>query len=80
MMYVQPANSSDDPFKRLKDRVRRRMQESAIGEKMHGLVRDAHTAYVEVLKAENIILTRAEHERLFRAFMKGMLDDALMDL
>ncbi len=79
-MYVQPVNSSDDPFKQLKDRVRRSMHEGAIGENMHGLMEDAHAAYVEVLKAENIILTRAEHKRLFRAVMKGMLDDALMDL
>ena len=67
----------DDPFKRLKDRIRLRLKEEMIEEKMLAVL---NNAYAEVLRTENIVLTRKERERLLREVLKDTLDDMLRDL
>ena len=44
---------------------------------MLNVVKDAYT---ELLRSENILLSRAEHNRLFRAVLQEMTDDMLTGL
>jgi hypothetical protein len=67
----------DDPFKRLKDRIRLRLKQEMVEEQMLGVL---NNAYAEVLRTENIVLTRKERERLLREVLKDTLDDMLRDL
>jgi hypothetical protein len=76
-MMAQPYSSPDDPRELLKNRILLRMQEDQIDEQMMGLVKDA---FAEALRAENIVLSRAENERIFRAVLREIPDDALNDL
>jgi hypothetical protein len=67
----------DDPFKRLKDRIRLRLKQEMVEEQMLGVL---NNAYAEVLRTENIVLTRKERERLLREVLKDTLDDMLREL
>ncbi len=67
-------SSSDDPFKRLKDRFVRRMKEDMISEKMLDVVKDAYT---ELIRSENIILSRKEQNRLLQAVVQEMVEEIL---
>ena len=78
---IPPLNDlPDDPFERLRNRIYLRMKEEMIDEKMLGVAKDAYGAYTEVLRTENILLTQAERDRLFRAVLKEMLDEVLNDI
>ena len=68
---------SDDPFKQLKDRIRLRLKEEMIDDKILDVMKEA---YVELLRGENIILSRAENNRLFRAVLQETLNDILANL
>jgi hypothetical protein len=50
------------------------MKENQTDEQVVSLVKDAFT---EALRTENIVLSRAEHGRLFRAVLREVLDDML---
>jgi hypothetical protein len=76
-MLPQQHNSLDDPFGQLKNRILLRIKEDQIDEQVLGLVKDAFT---ETLRTENILLSQAEHDRLFRAILREILDDVLNDL
>jgi hypothetical protein len=76
-MMTRPFAPPDDPFERLKNRILFLMKESQIDEQVLDLVKNG---FAEALRAENIVLTRAEHDRLFRAVLRDMLDDLLNDL
>ena len=76
-MTPQQYNSWDDPFKQLKDRFCARMKEDMISDKMLDVVKDAYT---ELMRSENIILSRSEHNRLFRAVLQEMVDDMFTGL
>ena len=78
-MITEPYNSSDDPFERLKSRILQRMREEGIEEELSDVVKDTYHAYTQALRAENIILSRREHNRLLQAVLKDLLDDALGD-
>ena len=66
---------SDDPFERLKDRIRTRFKEEMIEDQIFGVVQHA---FSEVLKTENIVLSRVERNRLLREILKDTLDDMLL--
>ena len=67
----------DDPFKRLKDQMCHRMKEEMVSEKMLDV---AKGAFKGLLRTENVILSRAEHQRLFRAVVQEMVNDMLSNL
>jgi hypothetical protein len=74
---AQPLGSPEDPFERLKNGILLSMKEDRVDEQLISLVEDAFT---EALRTENIVLSRAEHGRLFRAVLREILDDILDDL
>ena len=65
-------NLPDDPFNRLKSRIRLRMKEEMIDEKVRDLIT---SAYDHILSSENIILSRAERIRLLRALLQDIFND-----
>jgi hypothetical protein len=76
-MAFQPYNLPDDPFKRLKDQLRRRLQEEMVDDKIFALVKETYTT---VIQSENIVLSRAEQNRLLQAVLKETLNDMLAKL
>jgi hypothetical protein len=73
-----PPNSfSEDPFNQLKNRIRLRMKEDMVDEKMVDVVKDA---FSKILRTENIILSRAERNRLLQTILKDLLNDILKKL
>ena len=62
----------DDRFDQLKRRLRVRMKEEMVDEKVRNLVTDA---YDRVLSSENVILSRPERIRLLRALLQDIFDD-----
>ena len=76
-MVPQLNNFSNDPFKQLKDRIRLRMQEEMINDKIFAVVKDAYT---ELLRTENIMLSRTESNRLLRDILKDVLTDMLAEI
>ncbi|HEX9921837.1 MAG TPA: hypothetical protein VGD99_04180 [Anaerolineae bacterium] len=70
-------NSPDDPFKRLRDRLRLYMKEEMVGDKLLDLAKDSCN---EFLRRENIILSRTEQSRLLRAVLQDIVDDMLNEL
>ena len=65
-------NLPDDPFTQLKKRIRLRMKEEMVDKKVQDLITGA---YDHVLASENIILSRSERIRLFRALLYDIFDD-----
>jgi len=43
------------------------------------VVKDTCEAYTQAVRTESIILSRQEHNRLFQAVLKDLLDDTLND-
>ena len=76
-MAPKPYNFSDDPYKQIRDRIRLRLKEEMINDHIFGLVKDAYT---ELLRTENIILSRTEHNRLLRDILKDVLTDMLAEI
>jgi hypothetical protein len=76
-MAPQLYNFSDDPLKQLKDRIFRRLKEDMISDKMLNVVKNA---FAESIRSENILLSRAEYNRLFRTVLQEMIDDMLAGL
>ena len=76
-MAPQPYNFSDGPYKQLRDRIHLRLKEEMINDHIFGLVKDAYT---ELLRTENIILSRTEHNRLLRDILKDVLTDMLAEI
>lgn len=68
---------SNDPFGQLKDRIRLRLKEEMIDDKIFGMVKETYT---EVLRHEHIILSRTEQNRLLRAILQETLSDMLTNL
>lgn len=65
-------NLPDDPFNQLKKRIRLRMKEEMVDERVRDLITGA---YDQVLSSENIILSRSERIRLFRALLQDIFND-----
>ena len=65
-------NLPDDPFTQLKKRIRLRMKEEMVDKKVQDLITGA---YDHALASENIILSRSERIRLFRALLYDIFDD-----
>ena len=76
-MTPQMYNFSDDPFKQLKDRIHLRLKEDKLEDKIFGVVKDAYT---QLLKSENIILSRTERNRLLRDILKDELKSMLAEI
>jgi hypothetical protein len=76
-MAPQLYNFSEDPFKQLKDRIFRRMKEDMISDRILHVVKDA---FAESIRSDNILLSRAEYNRLFRAVLQETIDDMLAGL
>lgn len=76
-MAQQPYNFSNDPYKQLRERIRLRLKEEMINDKIFGLVQDAYTA---LLRTENVILSRPERNRLLRDVLKDVLTDMLAEI
>lgn len=70
-------NFSEDPFKRLKDRLRLYMKEQMIDDRILETVTDACKAF---LRQENIVLSRTERNHLLRAVLREMVDDLMNEL
>lgn len=70
-------NLPDDPFNQLKKRIRLRMKEEMVDERVRDLITGA---YDQVLSSENIILSRSERIRLFRALLQDIFDDISKNL
>lgn len=73
-MAQQTNDSSADPFQQLKERIHTRLKAEKLDDQIFGMVQDA---YLKLLKAENIILSRQEQHRLLRAILKDELNDML---
>ena len=76
-MYSHLNGYPDDPFRRLKDSIRTRLKEEMIEDQIFGVVQHA---FSEILKTENIVLSRVERDRLLREVLKDTLDDMLLDI
>lgn len=76
-MARQPYNFSNDPYKQLRERIRLRLKEEMINDKIFGVVQDAYTA---LLRTENVILSRTERNRLLRDVLKDILTDMLAEM
>jgi hypothetical protein len=74
-MFSHLNGYSDDPFKRLKESIRIRFKEDRIEDQIFGVVQHA---FSEVLKTDNIVLSRVERNRLLREILKDTLDDMLL--
>ena len=70
-------NLPDDPFNRLKSRIRLRMKEEMVDEKVRDLIT---SAYDHILSSENIMLSRPERIRLLRALLQDIFDDMSKNL
>ena len=73
----QMYNLPDDPFNQLKKRIRLRMKEEMVDERVRDLITGA---YDQVLSSENIILSRSERIRLFRALLQDIFNDISKNL
>ena len=76
-MYSHLSGDSADPFKRLKDSICTQLKEEMIEDQIFGVVQHA---FSEILRNENIVLSRVERRRLLREVLKNTLDDMLLDL
>ena len=76
-MFSHLNGYSEDPFERLKDSIRLRMKEETIEDQIFGVVQHA---FSEIMKTENIVLSRVERNRLLREVLKETLGDMLLDL
>lgn len=76
-MDAQPNQISGDPFQQLKEKVRQRLEEASVKDKIFDIVKDAYT---ESLRAENIILSRTERNRLLRDILKNVLAEMQAEL
>lgn len=65
-------NLPDDSFNQLKKRIHLRMKEEMVDERVRDLITGA---YDQTLSSENIILSRSERIRLFRALLQDIFDD-----
>ena len=74
-MFSYPNGYPEDPFKRLKDSIRRQLKEDMIEDRIFGVVQHA---FSEILRSENIVLSRVERDRLLRAVLRATLDDMLL--
>jgi hypothetical protein len=72
-----PYHLSEDPFKQLKDRIRLRLKEDGLDEKIVELMQEATT---QLLQRENIILSRTEQSRLLQAVFKETFNEILTKL
>jgi hypothetical protein len=72
-----PYNLPEDPFKQLKDKIRLRLKEAMIDEKIFDLV---NGAYLDSLQRENIVLSRTEQNRLLQAVFKETFNEILAEL
>ena len=76
-MMAQPNQLPGDPYQQLKERVRLRLEEASVKDRIFGVVKDA---YAESLRAENIILSRTENNRLLRDILKDILAEMQAEL
>ena len=76
-MAPQLYNFSGDPYQQLKDRVHLCLKEDKLEDRIFGVVKEAYT---QLLKRENIILSRTEQTRLLRDILKDELGDMLAEL
>jgi len=70
-------NLPDDPFNQLKKRIRLQMKEEMVDERVRNLIAGA---YDHVLTSDNIILSRTERIRLFRALLQDIFNDISKNL
>ena len=77
LMTPHTGNFSEEPFKQLKDRIRLRLKEDGVDEKIVELVQGAYT---RLLQRENIVLSRTEQSRLLQAVFKETLNEILTNL
>lgn len=73
-MFAQYNTPWDDPFEQLKKRIKQRMKNDKVGQQIRNTVQDSFQA---ALRAENIILSRTERDRLQRALLQDILKDLL---
>lgn len=76
-MSPQMNDFSDNSFERLKDRIHLRLKEEMIEDRIFRIVQGAYT---EVLRTQNIVLSRNERNRLLREVLKDTLEDMLLHL
>jgi hypothetical protein len=65
-------NVPDDRFNQLKKHLRLRMKEEMVDEKVRNITTHA---FEHSLASENVILSRPERIRLFRALLQDIFDD-----
>ena len=70
-------NLPDDPFNQLKKRIRLQMKEEMVDERVRNLIAGA---YDHALSSDNIILSRTERIRLFRALLQDIFNDISKNL
>jgi hypothetical protein len=76
-----PFGSQNDPrwgaYGELKRRILERLQEAKVSDQIFTVVQEA---YEDALKWQNIVLSRAEKERLLSQILKSVLEDMIRKL